>query len=291
MTVEAKARGLLTHDDSDYTEWGASGSVRIDPGASDPDLALTLTPAWGSDTGGAERLWGLRDAGVLPGNDNFEPTGRLDAEAGWGFGDFGGCGLMTPFAGLALSEAGNRTWRGGVRWSLRPDVAFGVEGTLRAVANDNSGEHEIGFQFAARWLRPGRWQGRAAAERSGPYGQLHAAPRRRVPHGTVTLSKTDLVGIGGEAVRPRSEPSSCFPANHSNPPFGRTDAALEIAASLQMRGVKPVWIEKGNRASSSDIRGAVAQNERARLPGPSVSGKTYREQWRTQGGFDKEAQR
>ena len=63
MTVEAKARGLLTHDDSDYTEWGASGSVRIDPGASDRDLALTLTPAWGSDTGGAERLWGLRDAG------------------------------------------------------------------------------------------------------------------------------------------------------------------------------------------------------------------------------------
>ena len=50
-------------------------------------------------------------------------------------------------------------------------------------------------------------------------------------------------------------------------------------------------IEKGNRASSSDIRGAVAQNERARLPGPSVSGKPYREQWRTQGGFDKEAQR
>ena len=151
MTVEAKARGLLTHEDSDYTEWGASGSVRIDPGASGRGLALTLTPAWGADTGGAERLWGLRDAGGLAGHDNFEPTGRLDAEAGWGFGDFGGCGLMTPLAGLALSEEGNRTWRGGVRWSLGPDVVFGVEGTLRKVANDNSGEHEIGFQFAARW--------------------------------------------------------------------------------------------------------------------------------------------
>ena len=32
LTVTAKARGLVAHDDADYTEWGASGSVMIDPG-------------------------------------------------------------------------------------------------------------------------------------------------------------------------------------------------------------------------------------------------------------------
>ena len=45
---------------------------------------------------------------------------------------------MTPFAGLSLSDAGNRTWRGGVRWTLGPTVAFGVEGALCEAANDNA---------------------------------------------------------------------------------------------------------------------------------------------------------
>ena len=119
LTVTAKARGLLAHEDADYTEWGASGSVKIDPGASGRGLSLSLSPAWGAESGGAERLWGLRDARGLAGNDSFEPAGRLDAETGYGLGAFGGRGLMTPFAGLSLSDAGERTWRSGVRWTPR----------------------------------------------------------------------------------------------------------------------------------------------------------------------------
>ena len=151
LTVEGKARGLLAHEDTDYREWGASGSVRIDPGAAGRGLSLTLTPAWGADSGGAERLWSARDARGLAANDTFEPAGRLDAEAGYGLGAFGGRGLMTPFAGLSLSDAGNRTWRSGVRWALGPDVAFGVEGALREAGNDNAAEHEIGFKLTARF--------------------------------------------------------------------------------------------------------------------------------------------
>ena len=151
LSVTAKARGLLAHEDADYTEWGASGSVRIDPGAAGRGLSLSLSPAWGADSGNAERLWGLADARGLAGNESFEPAGRLDAEAGWGFGAFGGRGLATPFAGLSLSDAGERTWRSGVRWTLGPDTAFGVEGSLREAANDNEAEHGVRFKFIARW--------------------------------------------------------------------------------------------------------------------------------------------
>ena len=151
LIVTAKARGLLAHEDSDYTEWGASGSVKIDPGASGRGLSLTLAPAWGADTGGAERLWGLRDARGLAGDDSFEPAGRLDTEAGWGFVAFGGRGLMMPFAWLSLSDAGNRAWRTGVRWTLGPDLSFGVEGSLREAANDNPATHGFGFKATARW--------------------------------------------------------------------------------------------------------------------------------------------
>ena len=151
LTVEAKARGLLAHEDADYTEWGASASVRLDPGAAGRGLSLSLSPAWGADSGNAERLWGHADARGLAANDGFEPAGRLDAEAGWGFGAFGGRGLATPFAGLALSQAGERTWRSGVRWTLGPELTFGVEGALREAANDNAGEREIGFSLTARF--------------------------------------------------------------------------------------------------------------------------------------------
>ena len=151
LIVTAKARGLVAHEDADYTEWGASGSVRIDPGEAGRGLSLSLSPAWGADSGNAERLWGLRDARGFAGNDNFEPAGRLDAEVGYGFGAFGGRGLMTPFAGLALSEAEDRTWRGGVRWTLGPDLSFGVEGALREAGNDNAVEHEIGFRLTVRF--------------------------------------------------------------------------------------------------------------------------------------------
>ena len=31
LTVEANARKLIAHEDSGYEEWGAGGSVRLDP--------------------------------------------------------------------------------------------------------------------------------------------------------------------------------------------------------------------------------------------------------------------
>ncbi len=151
LTVEAKARTLVAHADSGYREWGASGSVRIDPGASGRGLSLTLAPAWGAASGGADRLWSLRDARQFAANDAFEPAGRLDAEAGYGFGAFGGRGLMTPYAGLALSETGARAWRTGVRWTLGPGVAFGVEGTRSEPANDDAPAHGLAFRATLRW--------------------------------------------------------------------------------------------------------------------------------------------
>ena len=81
ITVEAKARGLLAHEDADYTEWGASGSVKIDPGAAGRGLSLSLSPAWGADSGNAERLWGLADARGLAGNDELR-AGRASRRRG-----------------------------------------------------------------------------------------------------------------------------------------------------------------------------------------------------------------
>ncbi len=44
LTVEAAVRGLVAHEDDDYDEWGAWGTVQVAPDAGGRGLALTLAP-------------------------------------------------------------------------------------------------------------------------------------------------------------------------------------------------------------------------------------------------------
>ena len=152
LTVEANARTLIAHEDSGYREWGAGGSVRIDPGASGRGLSLSLAPVWGTPSSGVERLWSARDAAGLVRDDNFEATGRLNAEFGYGLGAPRGLGVVTPYAGLSLADAGERAWRAGARWQVAPDVTLGLEGTRNEAANDNDPpQHGLMLRGAIRW--------------------------------------------------------------------------------------------------------------------------------------------
>ena len=68
FSIEGSVRKLVAHKESGYEEWGASGSVRIDPGASGRGLSLTLRPTFGAASSGVEQLWSHRDAtGLTPG--------------------------------------------------------------------------------------------------------------------------------------------------------------------------------------------------------------------------------
>ena len=74
----------MAHEASGYEEWGASGSVRIDPGASGRGLSFSLTPTWGAAGSGVEQLYGLEHTRGLAENREFDPKARLDAELGYG---------------------------------------------------------------------------------------------------------------------------------------------------------------------------------------------------------------
>ena len=151
LTVEANARKLIAHEDSGYEEWGAGGSVRLDPGASGRGLSLSLAPVWGTPSSGVERLWSARDAAGLVRDDDFEAERRLEGEVGYGLGAFGERGVVTPYAGLGLAEAGDRTWRAGARWSLAPHLAMSLDGARREPANDDAPEHGVQFRLTLRW--------------------------------------------------------------------------------------------------------------------------------------------
>ncbi len=149
LVLEARVRGLVAHEDSDYREWGASGALRIDPGASGRGLSLTLTPSFGAASSGVERLWSQHGAAELAPDGNFEPAGRLEAEVGYGLGAFDGRGVHTPYAGVSLSNAGERIWRLGWRLNLGPDATLEVVGTRRNSADDTG--HGLMLRAAIRW--------------------------------------------------------------------------------------------------------------------------------------------
>ena len=177
LTVDAKARGLVAHEDTDYAEWGASGSVRIEPDASGRGLSLRIAPSWGADSGGAERLWSAGDARGLAPDGTADPGSRLEAEVGYGISVFGGRGVATPRAGwsragenaaLSLgqrlklgasewrleSEFGeeDRTYRAGYGYRVRDFLDLNVEASRREAANDDvASQYDLMLRARLRW--------------------------------------------------------------------------------------------------------------------------------------------
>ena len=130
LTVDAKARGLLAHEDTDYTEWGASGSVRIEPDASGRGLSLTLTPSWGADTGGAEHLWSAGDALRLGQRLNLGASEwRVESE----FGEV------------------NRTLRAGYGYRPGNALELGLEAIRREATNDDAPGHAVMLHARIQW--------------------------------------------------------------------------------------------------------------------------------------------
>ena len=155
LSLEAKARMLVAHADSDYEEWGMSGTLRLDPGETGRGLSLSLAPTIGTTSSASERLWGARDARSLAPGGEFEAARGLEAQAGYGLPLFGGRLTGTPNAGLGLADGGARDWRLG--WRLTPavpgDSAFEVnlDATRHEAANDEGAAHGVMLTGTVRW--------------------------------------------------------------------------------------------------------------------------------------------
>ena len=150
FTVEGSVRALLAHEASEYEEWGASGSVRVDPGVNGRGISLRVTPTLGAGPSGVERLWSAPDSSALARGTRFEPGRRLDAEVGYGLAAPRGFGVATPYAGLSLAGDRERAWRAGARWKLAPDFTLGLEGSRRERAGDKPRE-ALMLRGTLRW--------------------------------------------------------------------------------------------------------------------------------------------
>ncbi len=154
LTIDAAVRGLLAHEDDDYQEWGASGSLRLAPGAGGQGLALTLAPTWGAASSGVNGLWSRQTpAGLAPEGTRQTPAGRLNAEIGYGVAAPFGTGLLTPYAGTVLSEGAARTYRVGGRLQMRGGWATGLELNLEGTRQDPAGQQPVnqGLRLQLTW--------------------------------------------------------------------------------------------------------------------------------------------
>ena len=154
LTIEAAVRGLLAHEDDDYQEWGASGSLRLAPGAGGQGLALTLAPTWGAASSGVNGLWSRQTtAGLAPQGNRQTPAGQLNAEVGYGVAAPFGTGLLTPYAGTVLSDGAARTYRVGGRLQMRGGWATGLTLNLEGTRQDPAGQQPLnqGLRLQLTW--------------------------------------------------------------------------------------------------------------------------------------------
>ncbi len=157
LSIAARARMLAAHADSGYEEWGASATVRLDPGERGRGLSLSLSPAIGASSSAAERLWGAQDARALaPDGAAFEAARGLQGEMGYGLSLGGDRFTGTPNLGFGMSDGGAREYRLGWRLTSAvegdPGFEVSLDATRNEPANDNGPvEHGAMLRALIRW--------------------------------------------------------------------------------------------------------------------------------------------
>ena len=78
LSLDARGRMLLIHQDRNFKDWGAAVALRVQPRSEAGGLSFSLEPSWGNASGGAQTLWQggddvWRSAGV-PGVGAMGPT-------------------------------------------------------------------------------------------------------------------------------------------------------------------------------------------------------------------------
>ena len=154
LDMALRVHGLAAHAEDSHREWGVSGSLRLAPGAAGRGLSMSLTPSYGADPGGSERLWALPDAHALAANGDAPASSRLDTELGYGLPVFGGGFTGTPNVGLGLSDTARELRMG---WRLTPaaggDTGFelSLDATRRESAGDGDAEHGVMLRARTSW--------------------------------------------------------------------------------------------------------------------------------------------
>ena len=115
VTVQLGARALVAHEDTEYEEWGASGSIAYRPRADGLGLSVKLGSAWGQTQSGVQSLWAQPGvAGLARGA--FNAAQRFETELGYGVQSRDGGAQWHPYVG-AHTGHGRQAVRMGLKFA------------------------------------------------------------------------------------------------------------------------------------------------------------------------------
>ncbi len=97
LDIQAHGHMLLTHEESEFEQWGASVSVTFDWGAQGEGLFFALVPTWGAPSTGAEGMWETTRVAETFLAGETELGMNLDTRVGYGMNLPNGHGLLTVF--------------------------------------------------------------------------------------------------------------------------------------------------------------------------------------------------
>ena len=147
ITVEGRGRALLFRDN--YGEWGLSGLFQYDPGTAGQGLMVSVRPAFGATASGVAGLWEHGTLDLLTGAG--QPGGRVEAEIGYGLSVFGAAGVLTPYAGATLTDAGTGSISLGGRLQLAPAFEMSLEALRQQSDLDTAPDHGITLEGTLSW--------------------------------------------------------------------------------------------------------------------------------------------
>jgi len=152
LGIEARGRYLLAHQKSAFDEWGASLTLRLDPGADKRGLWLALAPIWGAEASQVEQLWGsadvLRATGETDTPPSFSPA-QVEFDVGYGMVTHEGAGLLTTYGGLSMLGPDRRGVRLGGRLALSEWIDLSVEG--ERTTQGGAAEHQVALYGYLGW--------------------------------------------------------------------------------------------------------------------------------------------
>ena len=152
LGIEVRGRYLLAHQKSAFDEWGASLTLKLDPGEAKRGLWLAVAPVWGAEASQVEQMWGSADvlqAGAEPATTPGLSPAQVEFDIGYGLVTYEGAGLLTTYGGVSMAGRGNHGVRLGGRIELGEWIDLSVEGERTTQAGGAA--HQVALYGHLGW--------------------------------------------------------------------------------------------------------------------------------------------
>ncbi len=157
LAIEARARGLLAHEDKRYREWGASGSIRYAPNPAGRGLQVAVTASLGAVASKVRGMWSIEHVAGLASEAHDPHETRMSMKFGYGIYAPRWRTMFLPFVEMDASGGAGRRQSWGLALQRDSEGASAELVFSRAerpnAESDRGGELRFRLPFGSRQAR------------------------------------------------------------------------------------------------------------------------------------------